>query len=52
MRENIKTSREQMLTYLKQNGNYEITADQQNQLNQALNNNSQTIGEDPISSNH
>src|SRR5260221_11868244 len=47
LRESIKSTRQQMLPFLKQNGNFELTTDQQKQLNRGLDSNSSTIDERP-----
>ncbi len=47
LRESIKSTRQQMLAFLKQNGNFELTTDQQKQLNRGLDSNSSTIDERP-----
>lgn len=52
LRKTIKDTRQQLLTFLKQNGNYEITSDQQSQLNHTLDNNSQAISEKTSITNH
>ena len=45
LRTSLKATREQEITFLKQNGTRELAVDQQSQLNSSLNQNSSTLGE-------
>ena len=45
----LKAARLQETTFFKQNHNHQLTPEQQNQLNSALNKNSQILGESPTS---
>jgi hypothetical protein len=47
LKASLKSVRQQEVTYLKQNSNHELTADQESQLNALLDKNSATIGETP-----
>jgi hypothetical protein len=45
----LKTIREQEVVFMKQNGDHEVTTDQQSQLNALLDKNEQTISGTPAS---
>jgi hypothetical protein len=48
IRQSLKTAKQQLLAFYKQNNNHEITSTQQGQLNQSLNANSSLLGETPV----
>lgn len=51
LRASLKAARLQEVGYFKSNGSHTLTSDQINQLNEALNQNSSTLGETPVSTN-
>jgi len=48
IRQSLKTVKQQLLGFYKQNNSHEITSAQQSQLNQSLNSNSSLLGETPV----